>query len=193
MLLNWRKARLRAAALETRAAASEHGVRALDAGRALVDRFPDALWPKIGAMVAGYRPLRDEIDPSPLMETFLCEQARLCLPCVTGPERGLTFRAWSPGDPLKIASFGVEEPEESAPEARPVLLLVPLLAFDEKGRRLGYGGGYYDRTLEALRAQGPVTAVGLAYEAQRVPRVPADARDQRLDCVVTEAGAYPAT
>jgi len=189
MFLSWRKARARRRAVSTRntiAAAGSAG----EAARALVSQFPDAAWPRLGSTVAGYRPIRGEIDPTPLMETFLCEQVRLCLPCVTGPDKPLTFRSWSPGDPLRKAAFGVEEPLESAPEVSPDLVLAPVLAFDESGRRLGYGGGFYDRTLAALRAQRAVSAVGLAFDGQKRDRVPAGSRDERLDWVVTEADAY---
>jgi len=189
MFLSWRKSRARRRAVTLRAEAAARP-EAVEAGRALVERFPDEAWPPIGAMVAGYRPVRGEIDPLALMETFLCEQARLCLPCVTGPDKPLAFRAWTPGDPLRKAAFGVEEPLENAPEVSPSLVLAPLLAFDEEGRRLGYGGGFYDRTLDALRSRAGVTAVGLAYEAQKSERVPSGPRDQRLDWVVTEQAAY---
>lgn len=187
MLTRWRKQRARRRASAARAEAHRANP---EAGRQLADQFPDQLWPPVHSVVAGYRPVRDEIDPTPLLETFYCEQARLALPCMTSSDQGLVFRTWSPGEPLIKAAFGVEEPEASNPEVRPALVLTPMLAFDSAGRRLGYGAGYYDRTLEALRAQGPVTVVGLAYEAQRLPSVPTDGHDQPLDWVVTEAGAF---
>jgi len=163
----------------------------LDAAKRLVDHFPDEIWPALNSVVAGYRALGDEIDPVRLLETFHCEQARIVLPCVEEDAAPLVFRAYSPGDPLDQGRYGVETPPISATALTPSMVLLPLLAFDTAGRRLGYGGGYYDRTLEQLRSQGPVIAVGLAFEAQRVARVPSDSKDQRLDWVVTEAGAYP--
>ena len=187
MLIGWRKSRARKAAAAARKRAFEADPHA---GARLAERFPDAAWPRLHAVVAGYFAIRDEIDPRPLMETFHCEQARLALPCVTGPDQPLVFRAWSPGDDLVRGAFGVSEPKPAAAEVRPSLVLAPLLAFDAAGRRLGYGAGFYDRTVEALRALGPVTTVGLAYEAQRLKRVPTAGHDAPLDWIVTEAGAY---
>jgi 5-formyltetrahydrofolate cyclo-ligase len=187
MLTGWRKSRLRAKAKTARAKA--HG-ETPDAAARLVEHFPDEIWPALNSVVAGYRPLGDEIDPTRLLETFHCEQARIALPCVEDDAAPLVFRAYSPGDPLEPGRYGVEAPPRSATALTPSLVLLPLLAFDTAGRRLGYGGGYYDRTLEKLRAQGPVIAAGLAFEAQRVGRVPSDARDQRLDWIITEQGAY---
>ncbi|MCC5994949.1 MAG: 5-formyltetrahydrofolate cyclo-ligase [Oceanicaulis sp.] len=189
MLTQWRKQRARAAALKRRAAA--HAADP-EAGRRLIEHFPDCLWPPLHSVVAGYHAVRSEIDPAPLMETFWCEQVRLALPCVTGPDEPLIFRAWSPGDALEPGAYGVKAPAPDAPVLTPALILAPLLAFDHQGRRLGYGGGYYDRTLAALRAAGPVTAVGLAYAAQRLKRAPSAAHDMRLDWIVTEHGAFKA-
>ena len=185
MLTGWRKARARRAALAARKAAAK---QTPDAGARLVEHFPDALWPAIHQVVAGYRPIRDEIDPSALMETFALEQARLCLPCVTAPAAPLRFRAWSPGEALVKGAFKVDEPDPRAPVLTPSLVLVPLVAFDKAGRRLGYGAGFYDRTLQALRNAGAVTAIGLAYAAQEVRRVPVDAHDVALDAIITERG-----
>ena len=187
MFIQWRKKRARARALSARQAAYE---RAPQAGRELAAHIPDAIWPALHSVVAGYRPIRHEIDPTPLMETFYCEQARLCLPCVTDKDGPLTFKGWSPGDRLVEGAFGISEPEPSMAEVKPSLILVPLLAFDETGHRLGYGGGYYDRTLEALRQHHPVIAVGLAYEAQRVRKLPYGRHDMALDWVITEERAY---
>jgi len=188
MLLGWRKSRARKQALAARKAA--HAADP-EAGRKLAAHFPDEIWPRIEAVVAGYRPIGSEIDPTALMETFFCEQTRLALPVVQGEGEALLFRRWQPGDALAKGAFNVEEPAGTAPEVRPVLVLVPLLAADLKGRRLGYGKGYYDRTLAALREAGTVIAVGLAHEAQLLPAVPAGGHDQRLDWIVTEKGAYP--
>ncbi len=187
MLTGWRKGRARKAAAAARKAA--HGADP-NAGARLAETFPDEIWPPLHSIVAGYFAIRDEIDPRPLMETFHCEQARLALPCVTGPDQPLVFRSFTPGDALVRGAFGVSEPEPGAPEVKPALVLVPLLAFDSAGRRLGYGAGFYDRTIEALRALGPVTTVGLAYEAQRLRRVPTAGHDAPLDWIVTETAAY---
>lgn len=189
MLTGWRKNRLRKTALERRAKAS----RAMpDAGRALIANFPDAAWPAVHAVVAGYRAVRGEIDPAPLMETFLLEQALLALPVVAEKNAPLQFRAYAPGDALETGAFGIEVPEPRKPLVTPSLVLVPLVAFDSQCHRLGYGGGYYDRTLAALKAQGQVIAAGLAFEAQKVSRLPSGAHDVALDYVVTEAACYRA-
>lgn len=189
MLTGWRKGRARKAAAAARRAAHTADP---DAGARLAETFPDEIWPPLHAVVAGYFAIRDEIDPRPLMETFHCEQARLALPCVTGPDHPLVFRSFTPGDELVRGAYGISEPKPGAPEVRPSLVLVPLLAFDRSRRRLGYGAGFYDRTLESLRALGPVTTVGLAYEAQRLTRVPTAGHDVALDWIVTEQGAYGA-
>lgn len=188
MLTGWRKARLRKTAKAARARA--HAACA-DAEQRLVEHFPDTIWPALNSVVAGYRAFGDEIDPIRLMETFHCEQVRLALPRVEEKTAPLVFRAFSPGDDLENGRYGIETPPLSATALTPGLVLTPVLAFDLAGRRLGYGGGYYDRTLAQLRARGTVTVVGLAFEAQRVARVPSDRHDQRLDWIVTEAGAYP--
>ncbi|MFP4519986.1 MAG: 5-formyltetrahydrofolate cyclo-ligase [Oceanicaulis sp.] len=187
MLTAWRKKRARRQAARARAAAHAADPRA---GERLADLFPDEIWPPLNAVVAGYRAIRDELDPAPLLETFYCEQVRIGLPCVSGPGRPLVFRSWSPGEPFVTGAFGVEEPDPGQPEVRPSLVLVPLLAFDLAGRRLGYGAGFYDRTLERLRQGGPVTAVGIAFEAQRMNRVPTDSHDHPLDWVLTERQAH---
>ena len=186
MLTGWRKSRARKKAKAARAAAH---ASLPDAGRRLVDHFPDEIWPAVNAVVAGYRPIHDEIDPTPLLETFHCEQARIALPCVTAADQALVFRSWAPGETLTLGAFNVEEPGASAPELRPQLILAPMLAFDGRGRRLGYGAGYYDRTIRELRKAGSVTVVGLAYGAQKLSETPTDRHDMPVDWVVTEAGA----
>ncbi len=98
----------------------------------------------------------------------------------------LVFRHWQPGMQMVRDGFGVEHPTETEAEGTPEALVVPLLAFDAMGQRLGYGGGFYDRTLAALRDAGSITAIGFAFAAQEMEKLPADATDQRLDAVVTE-------
>jgi 5-formyltetrahydrofolate cyclo-ligase len=186
MFTRWRKARLRKSARALRASAH---AASLDSARRLVDQFPDALWPALHSVVSGYHPIQDEISPLALMETFHCEQARIALPCVAELDTALEFRAWVPGDELTRDASGVPSPPDKAVKLTPQLVLVPLLAFDRTGRRLGYGGGYYDRSLKALRQSGDVTAVGLAYACQEVKRVPSDGHDENLDWVITEAEA----
>ncbi len=137
------------------------------------------------AVVAGYLPIRDEIDPAAAMAGFAARGARLCLPVVVGKDAPLAFRLWTPGAATGVGAFGVEIPLDDLP-ATPDLVIAPLLAFDRAGFRLGYGGGFYDRTLADLRARGAVLAVGLAYSAQECAAVPRDDTDARLDMIVTE-------
>ena len=113
---------------------------------------------------------------------------RTALPVVVEGTAILTFRAWRPGDAARLGAFGIHEPLPEAEELTPDVVLTPLLAFDRRGGRLGFGAGYYDATLEALRSRGPVLAIGLAFETQEVDQVPTEPHDQRLDAVVTPAG-----
>lgn len=161
------------------------------AGERLVEHFPFELLAP-GAVVSGYWPLPGEIDPRPLMAALAARGARLALPVIIAPGSPLVFREWKAGDKLEPRAFGLMEPGESAPELVPDILLVPLLAIDPDGNRLGFGRGYYDRTLAGLRAGGAPVAVGLAYEAQMVAAVPVDEFDQPLDWVVTGVGARAA-
>jgi 5-formyltetrahydrofolate cyclo-ligase len=158
------------------------------AGETLAAIFPAAWLPDPGAVVSGYWPIRSEIDPRPLMRRLARLGARLALPVT--PPRGsdgpLTFRLWTPDLALTVGGFGVHEPGADVPEVEPDLLLVPLLAFDGRLHRLGYGAGHYDRTLAGLRSRKPVRAVGLAFAAQAVDRLPEDPHDEVLDGVVTE-------
>ncbi|MBA4324177.1 MAG: 5-formyltetrahydrofolate cyclo-ligase [Rhodobacter sp.] len=137
-----------------------------------------------GRVLAGYMPMRTEIDPLPAMAAH---QGPVGVPVIVAKAAPLRFREWSPGCRLIEGAFRARIPEEGG-WVEPEVLIVPMLAFDARGYRLGYGGGFYDRTLEQLRAQGPVLAVGFAFAAQEVAKVPTDAFDQRLDAVVTEKG-----
>lgn len=143
-----------------------------------------------GAIVSGYLPIGSEIDPLPLLQRFAQAGARLALPCVVGRGRPLAMRAWSLGAPLKPGPWGgLREPLADAPEVAPDILVVPLVGFDRAGHRIGYGAGYYDRTLASLRDRGPALAIGIAFAAQEIPKVPAMERDARLDLVLTEREA----
>ena len=159
------------------------------AGATLSAVLPRAALPPADAVVAGYWPFRTEIDPRPLMARLARLGVRLALPVTPpkGADAPLAFRAFSPETPLQRGAFGVPEPGPECETVEPELLLVPLLAFDRSGRRLGYGAGHYDRTLEALRAGRRIVALGLAFAAQEVGRTPVHAHDQLLDAVVTEA------
>ena len=140
--------------------------------------------------MAGYWPKGDEADIRPAMETLSLAGHVTALPVVAGRGWPLLFRQWRPGHPLVPGAFRVMEPMEDAPVVQPDILLVPLLAFDDRGYRLGYGGGFYDRTLEVLRAAAPALALGIGYAGQRLESVPIDAYDQKLDWIVTEEGVW---
>ena len=146
--------------------------------------FPFVVPP--GAIVAGFMPLKSEISPLPLMRKLAEAGARLALPVVAGKGLPLIMRGWTFGAPLASGVWGIREPMPDAPAVDPDILIVPLLAFDRRGYRLGYGAGYYDMTLTALRARKPVVAIGIAYAAQEVDTVPITPRDARLDLVLTE-------
>ena len=131
-------------------------------------------------------PMNTEINPLPLMRKLAGQGARVALPVIAGRGKPLIMRAWVSGEPLSAGVWGIREPEPEAAEVNPDILLVPLVAFDRAGHRIGYGGGYYDRTIAQLRARKAVIAVGLAFATQEVPAVPTTPRDERLDLVLTE-------
>jgi 5-formyltetrahydrofolate cyclo-ligase len=143
----------------------------------------------LGTIVSGYSPMRSEINPVPLMRAFARAGVRLALPVVAGRGKPLIMRAWEFGQVLTAGVWGIREPTADAPELDPDMLIVPLAAFDRAGHRIGYGAGYYDMTITRLRSIKPVTAIGLAFAAQEIPRVPATERDARLDLVLTEREA----
>jgi 5-formyltetrahydrofolate cyclo-ligase len=130
--------------------------------------------------------MRSEINPVPLMRKLADAGATLALPAIAGRGKPLIMRAWTFGEPLASGQWGIREPVPEAPEVAPDVLIVPLAAFDRGGHRIGYGAGYYDMTINALRATKKVTAIGIAFAAQEVPQVPATQRDARLDLVLTE-------
>ena len=142
-------------------------------------------------VISGYWPIRDEIDPRPAMQALAERGYRLALPVSIAHGEPLTFRAWAPGEALAPDIMRIETPLASAPAVVPVLLLVPMLAFDRACRRLGYGAGFYDRTLAALRRTGATIAAGLAFSVQEVKYVPVDEADAPLDAVITERGLIP--
>ena len=139
-----------------------------------------------GAVVSGYSPLKFEISPLPLMRRAADARAQLALPVVQGRGSPLIMRAWSFGEALGSGVWGIREPKPEAPEVLPDILIVPILAFDRAGYRLGYGAGYYDMTITRLRAMKPITAIGIAFAAQEITEVPKTPRDARLDLVLTE-------
>ena len=180
------KKQLRAAALARRKSAFElHGA---EASRKIAAHGVDFLAASPGAIVSGFAAINDEINPAPLMTWLQAEGFRLALPVMQGKGKPLLMRAWAPGDAMNAAAWGIAEPMDDKPALDPDILLVPLLAFDARGYRLGYGGGFYDRTLGRLRKLKPVVAVGLAYDELRVDAVPAESYDERLDWVLTPSG-----
>ena len=137
-----------------------------------------------GRVIAGYMPIRTEIDPLPTM-AVLAQENTLCVPIVRGAGQALEFRTWSPGCALEKGAFGALIPTNGS-LVQPDTLIVPLVAFTDGCFRLGYGGGFYDRTLHGLRQRGPIRALGFAYEAQFAPSLPLEDTDQPLDVIVTE-------
>lgn len=182
-----RKIEARAAARAARAAAF---AAVPDGGARVRERFLAELLPALElapqAVVAGYIPIRNEIDVLPLVRALMARGCTAAMPCVVGPGTSLLFRRWELGGPLVPRPFGLLEPDEQAPAVEPDLVLAPLLAFDRHGHRLGNGRGYYDRTLAGLRARRTVVVVGIAFAAQEVLSLPIGEHDQRLDWVVTE-------
>jgi 5-formyltetrahydrofolate cyclo-ligase len=155
------------------------------AAEALAARpFPIPVAP--GTIVSGFMPLKSEINPLPLMRKLAGAGARLALPVIDARGKPLILRAFTFGDALNSGQWGIREPKPEAPEVPPDIMLVPLLAFDRTGHRVGYGAGYYDRTIAKFRAMKTVVAVGIAYAAQEIEAVPITERDARLDLVLTE-------
>jgi len=146
--------------------------------------FADDLKIPPHSTIAGYRPIRDEADPRELMKELSARGHALALPRIEAKSAALSFRRWNAGDELVDNRHGIAEPRADAESVAPDVILVPLLAFDASGHRLGYGGGYYDRTLDALKA----LAIGVAYAGQEIASVPREAHDHRLDAIVTERG-----
>lgn len=167
------KSALRKQALAARAAGGNPDL--------MTRRLIAALAPHRGKVLAGYWPMRDEADPRPAMAVH---DGPVCLPVVTGPARPLLFRAYD--GRLEPGGFGTSHPPADQPELTPQVLIVPLAGFDRHGNRLGYGGGFYDRTLELLRGQGGAVAIGFAFAVQEIRAIPAEPTDQPLDMIVTD-------
>lgn len=180
-----KKALRRQAKLTRSEAFTRHGKGASSAiaghGIAFAGRPPPAI-------VSGFLAIGDEIDPTPLMQRLLGEGYRLSLPVMEGKGKPLVFRSWSPGEPLSETMWGIREPLPEAEVLDPDIVLGPLLAFDTEGYRLGYGGGFYDRTLAKLRALKPIVSVGIAFDEQKVDAVPHVDYDERLDWILTPSG-----
>lgn len=171
------KAEARRAAIQARAVSYASGQGAA------ADLLARVLAPFSAEVLAGYMPMRTEVDP---LSAMAAHAGLVAVPVIVGKGQPLGFREWHRGAAMVAGSFGALIPEAGA-WLTPRVLIVPLLAFDARGYRLGYGGGFYDRTLAGLRTRGPVTAIGFAFAAQQVPQVPTELTDEKLDLIVTEA------
>lgn len=178
------------AALRSKAHATRAGIlNSLrgDAAKAVAGHFFEAVKLEPRQIVAGYWRIKDEMDCQPILVRLMDSFQPVCLPVVLGDDQPLELRLWEQGAPLYEAGFGTLAPSELAPKVEPDLILMPLLGFDRKGTRLGYGGGYYDRTLERLSKRPRL--VGVAFDAQELDEIPREPHDVPLDMVVTESGA----
>lgn len=180
------KRALRLGLLEERAAVM--AAHADTARLAIRDRYFAAFDPAPGTVVSAFWPMPGELDLRPLLEAAHARGCVCALPVVIAPRTPLVFRSWEPGATLVTSRFGIAEPAPDRPEVRPHHALVPLLAFDDEGFRLGYGGGFYDRTLAALRSDGagPLVAIGVGLAAQRRPSLPREPFDEPLDWLLTD-------
>lgn len=186
------KKRLRLLALGRRAAMDEEA--RIAASDAAAEHAMAALGAISGRTLALFCSFRDEIDTAPLAARLRAAEARLALPVILGRDRPLLFRLWRPGDTLVPAgAFRIPEPPAEAAEVVPDVLLVPLAAFDRRGYRIGYGAGFYDRTLSLLRAARPVRALGYAFACQEVEAVPVEPHDEPVDMMITERDACSVT
>ncbi|HVY52106.1 MAG TPA: 5-formyltetrahydrofolate cyclo-ligase [Devosia sp.] len=179
------KAALRLRARATRAAILNSS-RA-SAARAVADHFFRAVPLRPSDIVAGYWRIKDEMDCQPILIRLMDTFQPVCLPVVLGEDQPLALRLWEQGAPLYEAGFGTLAPSELAPQVEPDVIIMPLLGFDGRGTRLGYGGGYYDRTLERLSKKPRL--VGIAFAAQELDAIPHEPHDFPLDVIVTEQGA----
>ncbi len=181
------KQALRAEARQRRDAGVEDGAAA---ARELSRHAPQvsALASSPALIVSSYLAIGSELDPAPLAAGLAELGATIALPVMAAKAAPLEFRVWAPGGSLIAREWGIREPAQSCPIVEPDLLLVPLLLVDRTGQRLGYGGGFYDRTLSQLRARKPIIAIGIAHCLQMVDAVPQEAYDEALDYVLTPSG-----
>ena len=179
-------------ALRAKAAEARRVAQTVDDGghaaRAVAAHFLAHIMPPAHAVIGGYWPIGTELDVRPLM-TALHERGHVCALPVVHRGRPLEFHRWQPSDRLVAGRFNILTPDHHTPIVVPDVLLMPMLAFDALGMRIGYGGGYYDRTIPAIRARKALLTVGIAYAIQEVTRVPTDRFDRRLDWIVTEEEA----
>lgn len=166
------------------ARANRATLNVVNVGAALIDHFPAQFTQD---RVAGFAPIQNEIDLWPLLRALHTQGRTVALPIIQASDSPLTFHHWAPGCDTQKDRHGITIPVGTR-KVEPQLILVPLLAFTPRGDRLGYGGGYYDRTLAGLRAQSEIFACGVAYAGQEVKSLPTDAHDERLDGILTEDG-----
>jgi len=186
LFVSEQKAALRKTAQAARASAADRA--GPNAAADLARHLADWVRSRDVRVVSGYLAIGSELDVTSALQGFARQGAEVALPVVIGAEQPLIFRRWQPGMALQAGPLGTRHPPDDSPVLVPDVLLVPMLAYDGDGYRLGWGGGFYDRTLADLRRQGPVSAVGIAYAAQRVDKVPRDDHDAGLDWIATEAG-----
>jgi 5-formyltetrahydrofolate cyclo-ligase len=177
------KQEIRGRALARRAALRD---AVAELSRRLAERFVASIPLPSAAVVSAYVAIGDEADPTPLLKLLRDKGHKIVLPRVTGRGRALDFHVWDMGATLVPGGFGLSEPSAEWPKIDPDVLVVPLLAFDASGYRIGYGAGFYDRTLAKLRASRNVTAVGFAFAEQEFAPLPHDDKDERLDWIVTQ-------
>jgi len=188
MSLSQRKSEFRKTAMSRRAAAA--GKAPADAAARLAGHLDGQFGTGPGRVISGYLAIGDELDVAPALEALAARGHEIALPVVVAMGAALEFRGWTRETALEDGPLGTRHPAAESPVLVPDLLLIPLLAFDGEGYRIGWGGGFYDRTLAALRAEKTVTAVGVGLAAQRVDKVPRDHHDARLDWIATEAGLH---
>jgi len=183
---NLDKKTLRAECLSARERITPEEARAASLG---IAKHLIRLVPGTGLVVAGYRPVRGEIDVFEAMAQLSERGHTLCLPVMMAPRAPLIFRRWKISHPLEVGQYGIEVPPETEPELVPDVVLAPLVAFDKDGHRLGYGAGFYDITIRELRKVKPTAhIIGVAFASQEVAHIPAEPHDAKLDAVVTEKG-----
>jgi len=181
------KADLRSSMIERRAALTEtqRKEKAEKISKAFIGNMPL----NRGDKIACYWPMPGEVDIKILIEILIEEGYMVCLPVTQGKDKPLIFRRYNKGDNLaKQMGLNVQGPSEFAPEITPNIVVVPLIAFDDKGYRLGFGGGYYDRTIEKLKKKSDIMFAGVGYAFQQVKNIPKEKHDERLDCIITEKG-----
>lgn len=182
------KQKMREDMLRRRAALTEPEKNA--AARAVISSFLGNAPIEPKDRIAGYWPVSGEIDIRMLME-ILSEQGHVCcLPVVNKKNGPLEFRHWHKGVAMKISLPGIYEPADDAPIVKPKIIIVPLVAFDAKGYRLGFGKGFYDKTIESMAKMKDMITIGVGYEFQKVAEVPKEKHDQKLDLVITEKQTY---